>query len=117
MVEELRQPSLVPKRAEADITSEEPHPNDFRMNPAAVNNCDPRYCGRMAVLSNFGTFPTWSPYQGRTMQEAITFRQNNIWSDNRYAGRWAFMPFDTGRQIDSAAWQAAPYGQDLGSTF
>lgn len=91
--------------------------NDFRMNPAAVNNCDPRYCGRMAVLSNFGTFPTWSPYQGRTMQEAITFRQNNIWSDNRYAGRWAFIPFDTGRQIDSAAWQAAPYGQDLGSTF
>jgi hypothetical protein len=89
--------------------------NDFRMNPANVGACEIRYCGRMAVLSNYGTYPSWSPYQATTVQQAITFGQGNTWSTNTYTGRWRFMPFDTGHLIDFPGWQAAPYLQDPGS--
>ena len=55
-------------------------------------------CGRMAVLSNYGTFPEWSPYKGTVISDAITFRQDNRWYDNqilrsldvRRAGRGAW---------------------------
>ena len=39
------------------------HHNEFRVNPAAIG-CINNWCARQAVLSNFGTFPSWSPYQG-----------------------------------------------------
>jgi hypothetical protein len=71
----------------------------------------------MAVLSNFGTFPDWSPYKATVVQEAITFQQENRWRDNAYTGPWTFMAFDTDRSLSRAEWQAAPYGQDTDSTF
>jgi hypothetical protein len=74
-------------------------------------------CGRMAVLSNWGTFPAWSPYQGAVISDAITFRQDNHWSDNQYYGPWKFVAHDTSRTLSIAAWQAAPYNQDTCSTF
>ncbi|MGH3698641.1 MAG: right-handed parallel beta-helix repeat-containing protein [Pseudonocardiaceae bacterium] len=89
--------------------------NDFRMNPANVGTCEIRYCGHMAALSNYGTYPSWSPYQATIVQQAVTFSQDNTWSTNTYTGRWRFMPFDTGHLIDFPDWQAAPYQQDPGS--
>jgi hypothetical protein len=74
-------------------------------------------CGRMAVLSNYGTFPTWSPYKAWTVSEAITFRQDNRWYDNRYYGPWTFVAHNTSRSLSIDAWQAAPYNQDQCSTF
>lgn len=71
----------------------------------------------MAVLSNYGTFPSWSPYQETVVQDAITFRQDNHWHSNSYAGPWTFMPHDTGRTLNAAQWQAEPYRQDACSTF
>lgn len=74
-------------------------------------------CGRMAVLSNYGTFPAWSPYKGPVISEAITFRQDNRWSNNKYYGPWTFVTHDTSRRLSIEAWQAAPYNQDTCSTF
>ena len=70
------------------------------------------------MLSNFGTFPDWSPYQGDVVQEAITFDQNNRWHDNTYVGPWTFIALrHRAGSSTSAEWQSAPYGQDRGSTF
>jgi parallel beta-helix repeat protein len=74
-------------------------------------------CGRMAVLSNYGTYPDWSPYKAWTVADAITFNQGNQWSDNLYYGPWTFVVHDPSRALSIAAWQAAPYGQDTCSSF
>ncbi|MGH3822432.1 MAG: right-handed parallel beta-helix repeat-containing protein, partial [Pseudonocardiaceae bacterium] len=92
------------------------HGNRFLFDPASMG-CTNSLCGRMAVLSNFGTFPSWSPYQQTVVQEAITFRQGNRWRSNSYTGPWTFMAHDTGRTFDAAQWQSAPYSQDTCSTF
>jgi hypothetical protein len=90
--------------------------NDFRVDPSAIG-CRASWCARQALLSNFGTWPAWSPYQGEVVQDAITFEQGNRWSDNRYVGPWKFVVRDTAGLVDFASWQAAPYGQDQGSTI
>ncbi|HEX6355181.1 right-handed parallel beta-helix repeat-containing protein [Actinophytocola sp.] len=74
-------------------------------------------CGRMAVLSNYGTFPTWSPYKAWTVSDAITFQQQNRWYDNRYYGPWTFVAHNTSRGLSVDQWLAAPYNQDVCSTF
>lgn len=74
-------------------------------------------CGRMAVLSNYGTFPQWSPYRAAVISDAITFRQDNLWYDNKYYGPWTFVAHDTSRTLSIEAWLAAPYHQDTCSTF
>ncbi len=90
--------------------------NEFHITPANVNNCDTAYCGHTAILSNYGTYPSWSPYKGTVIQQAITFNQNNKWSNNKYFGPWQFMTQETGSLKSWATWQAAPYNQDVGST-
>jgi hypothetical protein len=92
------------------------HDNDFRLNPANIG-CSNFYCARQAVLSNYGTWPAFSPYMGTKVQQAITFNQNNRWYNNRYQGPWKFVAFESSRLLDAAAWRAAPYKQDAGSTF
>jgi hypothetical protein len=77
--------------------------------------CTP--AGRMALLSTFGTYPAWSPYQGQVIEDSITSKQDNVWRHNTYRGPWHFMVHDTDRVISSAQWRAAPYAQDAGSTF
>jgi hypothetical protein len=74
-------------------------------------------CGRMAVLSNWGTFPTWSPYKAWAVSDAITFQQENRWYDNRYYGPWTFVAHNTSRALSIDQWLAAPYNQDACSTF
>ena len=91
--------------------------NDFRIAPANVRNCDTRYCGHMAILSNWGTYPSWSPYQRDVVQKAITFDQGNRWRDNKYTGPWRFVVRDAATLVDVATWRAAPYNQDVASTF
>jgi len=91
------------------------HNNRFVLKPTVVG-CQ-TLCGRMAVLSNIGTFPDWSPYREDVVQEAITWRQDNRWHDNTYTGPWTFMPHDTGVLLRPPQWQADPYEQDRGSMF
>jgi hypothetical protein len=92
------------------------HDNQFHLTPAKIG-CNSSLCARQAVISNWGTFPSWSPYMGEVVENAITFNQNNHWSNNQYFGQWRFMAHDTGVEIAFAAWQAAPYSQDVGSTL
>jgi parallel beta-helix repeat protein len=93
------------------------HHNTFAFDPAKVaGGCPTAYCGRSAIFANYGTYPDWSPYKGRVVQDAITFRQSNRWHDNTYTGPWRFVPYETGRDMTLAQWQAAPYNQDAGST-
>lgn len=91
------------------------HDNRF-VQGASTAGCAGQ-CGRMAVLSNYGTYPDWSPYKGDRVAEAITFEQQNRWYDNTYSGPWRFVAHDQGRVLDFEQWQDAPYRQDKSSTF
>jgi hypothetical protein len=73
-------------------------------------------CGYSGLFSNYGTSPDWSPYQGELVQDAITFGQDNVWRNNRYAGPWRFIAFDMGNYLTWREWRRAPYRQDEGST-
>jgi nitrous oxidase accessory protein NosD len=90
--------------------------NTFAIDPSKVPNCkSSKGCGFNGVFSNYGTYPRWSPYKGRVVQKAITFKQNNIWRDNTYTGSWQFMVQEAGHVVTWDAWRSAPYGQDAGS--
>lgn len=74
--------------------------------------------GKMAMVALYGTFPSWSPYQGTTIQQSITFTQNNLWRNNTYTGDYGhWVPSDTSFTKSFSEWQAAPYAQDGGSTL
>ncbi len=91
------------------------HKNDFHLDKAAIG-CTGTPCGQQGLISNYGTYPDWSPYKGRVVQHAITFNQNNRFANNRYSGDWRFAAYEPGRLLNLATWQASPYGQDAGST-
>ncbi|MFI5605906.1 right-handed parallel beta-helix repeat-containing protein [Amycolatopsis sp. NPDC051903] len=91
------------------------HDNTFTFDPAHLG-CT-RFCGRTAVLSNYGSYPDWSPYRGDVVQQAVTFDQDNHFTGNTYSGPWTFVAHDTSRVLTPQQWQAGPYGQDAGSTF
>ncbi|NKJ20235.1 right-handed parallel beta-helix repeat-containing protein [Dyella sp. SG609] len=93
--------------------------NTFSFNPSNIgSNCTAdNGCGWQGLLSNWGTYPSWSPYQGDVIEQAITFNQANVFSGNTYVGPWQFMVEDQGQSLTPAEWQAAPYNQDAGSSF
>lgn len=94
------------------------HHNTFRSDSAKIDGgCPTNYCGVQAVFSNWGSYPDWSPYKARVIQEAITFEQGNKWHDNTYTGSWKFVPYETGNLKSWDAWRAAPYSQDVNSTL
>lgn len=91
------------------------HDNRFLLDTSVVK-CETE-CGRMAVLSNYGTYPKWSPYKGERVADAITHKQDNRWHDNVYRGPWSFVAENTDQRLDPAQWQDTPYRQDTDSTF
>jgi hypothetical protein len=92
------------------------HDNRFAFDPKVVG-CAPGFTGRMSVLSNYGTYPDWSPYKGEVIQQAITRGQDIRWRDNTYVGPWTFAFSSVGRTYTPADWQGEVAGQDQGSTF
>lgn len=92
------------------------HANRFLLDPVAVDGCDPTYCGKQGLFSNFGTFPRWSPYKGMRIARAVTFRRNNRFHHNTYIGPWSFAPYD-GSPVNFERWRRPPYRQDAGSTM
>ncbi len=92
------------------------HDNRFAFDHTAITGCK-SFCGRMAVISNFGTSPRWSPYKGERVQRAITLDQQNSWYRNIYQGPWSFTTYNQKGRVTSDQWQSAPYGQDRDSTF
>ncbi len=91
------------------------HHNRFVLD-GAVLGCTTA-CARTAVLSNYGTYPDWSPYKAKVVSDALIHRQHNRWHDNEYRGPWSFVADDPAVRVDAAQWQDAPYRQDAGSTF
>jgi hypothetical protein len=92
------------------------HDNTFNAASPAVA-CLPGFTSRMAILSNYGTFPDWSPYKGEVIQKSIVDEQQVRWRDNRYSGQWSFVVANVGQTVSQSQWQGAPLGQDVGSTF
>jgi len=95
------------------------HDNVFDLEPDKIGKtCAVRTgCGYNGLFSNWGTFPTWSPYQKATVQDSITFHQGNRFFSNTYAGPWNFIVHEQGNRVNWAAWQGAPYGQDSDSVI
>ncbi|HEY3563134.1 MAG TPA: right-handed parallel beta-helix repeat-containing protein [Kribbella sp.] len=93
------------------------HDNVFALDPDKLGNtCASRSgCGYNGIFSNWGTFPEWSPYKARAVEDAITFHQGNRFFANTYSGPWKFMVHEQGNAVNWAAWQGAPYGQDQDS--
>ncbi|MDQ0949036.1 hypothetical protein QFZ24_002959 [Streptomyces phaeochromogenes] len=91
------------------------HDNRFVLDKSVVD-CT-TMCDRMAVLSNYGTYPDWSPYKGERVADAITLKQHNRWHDNVYLGPWKFVAHDPGRVLGFGEWQGRTYQQDTGSTL
>jgi Right handed beta helix region len=92
------------------------HDNRFAFDQAAITGCK-SFCGRMAVISNFGTSPRWSPYKGERVQRAITLNQQNNWYHNAYQGPWSFTTYNPKGRVTVDQWRSAPYNQDRESTF
>jgi Right handed beta helix region len=91
--------------------------NTFNFSPSAIgSSCTAAHsCGLQGLFSNYGTYPTWSPYAKSTIEAAISSTQHNSFSNNTYNGPWEFMVHDQG-QVDSfATWQST-WSQDAGST-
>jgi hypothetical protein len=93
------------------------HHNTFTINRAKVFDCATNMCGRNSIFSNWGTYPSWSPYKADTISKAITYNQGNLFSTNTYLGTWNFTALDTDGLVSPTEWKAAPYNQDAGSTF
>nr|WP_202539654.1 right-handed parallel beta-helix repeat-containing protein [Streptomyces sp. SID8379] len=91
------------------------HDNRFVLDRSVVKCLDG--CDRMGLLSNYGTYPKWSPYKGEKVARAITTEQDNRWHDNTYVGPWKFVTQDTSRVLGFTKWRGKPYGQDKGSTI
>ncbi|WP_405057688.1 right-handed parallel beta-helix repeat-containing protein [Kribbella sp. NBC_01505] len=95
------------------------HDNTFTLNPDKLGDkcASNTGCGYNGIFSNWGTFPDWSPYQARTIEDAITFKQANKFYGNTYSGPWNFIVHEQGNSVNWAAWQGAPYGQDEDSVI
>jgi hypothetical protein len=93
--------------------------NIFDFTPSAVgSSCTAaNLCGFQGLFSEYGTYPSWSPYKATVVGKHIAFDQNNHFSSNSYSGPWVFMAAQQGNKINRKQWQAAPYSQDDNSTF
>jgi hypothetical protein len=93
--------------------------NEFDFSPASIGpSCTiVKVCGFQGVFSEFGTYPSWSPYRGTTVEKNIAFGQNNHFTQNSYSGPWRFMAPAQGAVLTWQAWRAGPYRQDGGSSL
>jgi Right handed beta helix region len=92
--------------------------NRFSFNPADIgSDCTAAHgCGYVGVFSEYGTSPSWSPYQGTAVEYHITFGQGNRFNDNVYDGPWRFMALADGETVSWSAWRGR-YGEDASSAL
>ena len=93
--------------------------NLFSFRPADIgSSCtSANECGLQGLFSEYGTYPTWSPYKKMIVEKHITFDQNNHFSSNIYRGPWGFMVNEQGNIVTWVQWQGKPYDQDKGSSL
>ncbi|GAA4673487.1 right-handed parallel beta-helix repeat-containing protein [Pseudonocardia yuanmonensis] len=112
------------------------HHNEFRMNKENA-----RCVGRLTCGRN-GLFSDWVPVPGPPLvpntshdeyQIAVSFKQNNVFQNNMYAGEWLFVAYDQSLTYGWTTWRdprpdplglftyaaPEPYGfaQDAGSSM
>jgi hypothetical protein len=92
--------------------------NEFYFAPGQIGPaCTPQHgCGFVGIFSEWGSYPSWSPYMGTTVEYHITFDQDNHFADNTYIGPWHFMALAQGA-IDSWSTWRLRFRQDAGSAF
>ena len=90
--------------------------NIFTFDPAHIGpECTPaNYCGFNGIFSQWGS---WSPYHGTSVENHITFDQNNHFASNVYRGPWQFMAQEQGQRWAGQRGEENPYQQDAGSTM
>jgi len=95
------------------------HHNIFDFSPASIGPActTSNDCGIQGIFSQFGSYPSWSPYRGFVAENHITFGQNNNFSSNIYNGPWRFMAHEQGNVVPWVMWQGSPYDQDANSTM
>jgi hypothetical protein len=93
--------------------------NVFDLDPGSIGpSCTAaNACGIQGLFSQFGSYPSWSPYEKRSVENHITLGQNNHFRDNIYEGPWQFMVHEQGNVVPWVMWQGSPYDQDPGSTM
>ncbi len=74
-----------------------------------------RLCGFSGLMSQYGTYPDWSPYHGTVVEQRVAVEQNNVWAHNRYRGPWRFMARELGNRVSWTTWRGTVYEQDRGS--
>jgi parallel beta-helix repeat protein len=90
--------------------------NRFTTDPSQIPSCAvAKLCGFMGLVSNYGSYPSWSPYKRYIVPNNITFHQANSWTDNSYTGPWHFMIHTLGHRVSWQGWRGAKYGQDADS--
>jgi hypothetical protein len=91
--------------------------NEFNFNPANIGAActATRGCGYNGIFSQYGTFPSWSPYRGAVVENDITHKQDNYFRSNTYTGPWRFMAGEQGTTVNWTQWQGAKFSQDLHS--
>ena len=92
--------------------------NSFSFDPAAIGpDCTAaRGCGYVGVFSEYGSDPSWSPYQGTAVEHHITFGQDNHFTGNVYNGPWRFMALADGETVSWSLWRDR-YGEDASSVL
>ena len=101
--------------------------NIFSMNTARIRGCTTKnMCGYMGLLAFNAGVPALMQFF-HAYPSLVAHAKGglgNVWSDNAYTwqgsgglGSFGFWAANQGTQLTQAQWQAAPYGQDAGSTF
>lgn len=93
--------------------------NSFNFTPASIGrSCTvANGCGFVGIFSEWGTDPSWSPYQGQAVEDSITFDQDNRFADNIYTGPWRFVTHQLGAIVSWETWRGQRYHQDARSTL
>ena len=99
--------------------------NVFSLDPASVTGCQNQQnlCGyMMAAAFNAGVPKLMQFFDGyQTYIAHSSGGLGNVWSDNTYQwsgnGGWNFVAGAQGNVVPLSQWRAAPYGQDVGSSF
>ncbi len=95
------------------------HHNKFKLTPSRIGSaCTAKAgCGYVGLVSNYGSYPDWSPYKAEVVEDNITFQQDNRWFSNRYVGPWRFQVHELGNTVSWSEWREAPYRQDKESAL
>ena len=72
------------------------------------------FCGFNGLFSEFGSI---APFHGTSVEQNVTFNQDNSFSANAYCGPWQFDALSQGNVYTYAQWTGSPYNQDATSTL